>query len=250
MYAPAISRPITLPSSARWLKWLLRFGLVWGPLWLIFAILSDPTPENLTYLLAIPGSGLYTLGLWATREAWLPLLARRPLRNAMLLGILNAAVIETWFLLVEKLTGAEGVAAHPNLIIDLLLTMPWYMAMVITFVLAQHRWRWGGATVLLLGAVYELGADGLVGGMFSGFLPLSLEFWLMMVLMMFWQFIPVYSSMVLPPAWLVNLAPAPPRPEKGMLKDALRPLVWLLPFTVYLLAMLVLVAALSEVLAI
>jgi hypothetical protein len=43
---------------------------------------------------------------------------------------INAAVIETIFLGAEKVCSAEGVATHPNLLIDLLMTMTWYIAMI------------------------------------------------------------------------------------------------------------------------
>lgn len=98
-----------------WPRWLVIFGLILGLLMLMAAAISEPTAENLTSLLAIPGSGLYTLALYLTRRWWLPLLARHPLRNAMLLGIANAAVIETLFWLAERLMGATGVAASDNL---------------------------------------------------------------------------------------------------------------------------------------
>ena len=91
-------------------------------------------------------------------------LASNPARNAILLRINNAAIIETLFLIVEKAFGATGVAAHPNLLIDLLITMPWYIGMVWIFVKVQEEERFPLAAVLLLGAVYEMGADGIVGG--------------------------------------------------------------------------------------
>jgi hypothetical protein len=56
----------------------------------------------------------------------------------------------------------------------------------------------------------------------------------------FWQFIPVYSSMVLAPAWVLEGADAQEtqRQMKGKQGrrawlDALTPLVWLAPYTIY-----------------
>lgn len=233
-----------------WPRRLVIFGLILGPLMLIAAAISEPTAENLTFLLAIPGSGLYTLALYLTRRWWLPLLARRPLRNAMLLGIANAVVIETLFWLAERLMGATGVAASDNLLMDLVITMPWYMGMMIIFVRVQGRRRFPPAVVLLLGALYEMGADGVVGGQIMPLLMGEqidlLGAWLFLVLLMFWQFIPVYSSMVLPPAWLIETTPAAPAPPSPAWLDALRPLLWLIPYSIYLAGLLVIIALTSK----
>lgn len=233
---------------ARWSRRLLRALIVWAALVLVLAVISEPTPENWTLTVSITLSGAYTLLLARTRRWWLDRLADRPLRNAMILGIVNAAVIETLFLVVERAFGAEGVAAHPNLLLDLLITMPWYTAMVIVFVRVQHRRRFTVPVVLLLGGVYELGADGLVGGAFEGtiFHPAAPLF---LALFAYPTFIWVYSAMVLPPAWIVATTPAPDDPPATPAwRDALRPLVWLVPFALYLLALLVILGILSEVL--
>ena len=72
-----------------------KAGTVWGFISAIIIGTADPTLENQTLGIAIVLSGLYTLALYATRRWWLPLLTGKPVRNAMLLGIFNAAVIET-----------------------------------------------------------------------------------------------------------------------------------------------------------
>jgi uncharacterized membrane protein len=238
----------TTARPSPWPRRILIAGLIWGMLVLIFGYVSDPTRENLTYLFAIPGSGLYTLALYWTRRRWLPLLARRPLRNAMLLGIVNAAVIEALFLVLQTLFGAQGIAAHPDLLLDWLITMPWYTGMVVIFVRAQNRWRFAAAVVLLLGAVYETGADGTVGGQIVPLIigePVNLiETWVFLAALAFWQFIPVYSSMVLPPAWVIGTLPAPGAESKGIraFLAALTPLLWLIPYTVYVIVVLVIIA--------
>ena len=233
------NEPVTGRSSPRWLRWLVIVGTIWGLLMLVVTFILEPTPENLTVAIAIPLSGLYTLALYLTRWRWLPLLTRRPLRNASLLGIAGAALVETIFLIVQHLTGAEGVAAHPNLLIDLLLTMPWYVLMVEAFVRVQNRRRFPLAVILLLGALYETGADGflgpLIGLLFGSAQLLDPAYWLLVVLVAFWQFIPVYSAILLPPALLIEGAPPVLVPPGPAWPDALRPLFWLFPFFIYLL---------------
>ena len=230
-------------QSSPWSRRLVAFGIVWGILVLIVTTVAELTPRSLALLISILVSGLYTLSLYITRHFWLPPLAGRPLRNATLLGIVNAAMIETVFLVFERLLGAEGVAAHPNLLIDLLITMPWYVLMVRTFVQVQNRWRFSQATVLLLGAVYETGADGVVGQVAGTILGesqlLNPGYWVLLALFAFWQFIPVYSSMVLPPAWLIGTAPPSTKLSRAAWRDALRPLIWLIPFIIYVLALII-----------
>jgi hypothetical protein len=232
----------TLLKRLSWPRWLVLLGLLWGLGVLIARTVGEPTPENLTYLLAIPSSGLYTVLLYLTRRFWQPWLAGRPVRNAALLGIANAAIVETLFLVAEKLMGAQGIAAHPNLLIDLLVTMPWYIGVVLIFCRVQARQRFSPATVLLLGALYEVGGDGLVGGLLIPALfgpPPDLVGWVVLVpLLAFWQFIPVYSSLVLPPAWVLeSVPPSPSRPPAW--RDALLPLLWILPFSVYVLLVMI-----------
>jgi len=224
--------------------WLVVFGVTWGQIILIASAIREPTAHNLTLMLAIQTSGLYTLVLYSLRGFWKPWLVKRPLINACWLGIFNAAFVETLFWGIQKMLGVTDVAAHPNLFIDLALTMPWYIGMVILFVYAQRRRNFSPAVLLLLGALYEVGADGLVGGQI---IPLiggkSVDIvgsWVLLAALAFWQFIPVYSSMVLAPAWVLENAEAqePSHKMKGKhgghgWLDALVPLVWLAPYTIY-----------------
>ena len=245
MKAAAVS-----PASRRQ-RWLLYAALGWAGLWLILAPLDEPIPEDLALSTSIALSGLYTVLLYLTRGWWLPRLSARPLRNAMALGIFNAAVIETLFLVVERIYGAEGIAASPNLLLDLLITMPWYVGMVVIFVRVQHRRRFNGVTVLFLGGLYEVAADGLVGGVLmealgGNFIFLDPGYWALLLVIAVWQFILVYSSMVLPPAWVIATTPPPDDAPSGPAwRDALRPMLWAIPFAVYLVVLMVVLALLG-----
>ena len=217
-------------------------GILWGLAFSFFVVLLEPTPENLTLAVSITLSGLYTGLLFLTRKFWLKGFSRKPVRNAILLGSFNAAVIETLFLLIEKSFSASGVAAHPNLLIDLLITMPWYIGMVWIFVKVQEKERFPFAAVLLLGAVYEMGADGIVGGVIMPAImgtPVNLiEFTVLALLTAFWQFIPVYSSIVLPPAWVLESSLPPAESGKKHWRRAFLPLLLLIPFSLYLLLLM------------
>lgn len=227
----------------------MGLGTAWGLFVILIAAIGEPTPESFALAASVWWAGLYTIALRATRRWWLPRLSRHQLRNAMMLGAFNAVVIETEFLVFEKIFGAEGIAAHPNLLVDLILTMPWYILMVVTFVKVQHRWRFSVATVLFLGGIYEMGGDGIVGslvGIFSGdFQILTLEYWVMMAVVYLWVFITVYSSMVLPPTWLIATTDPPIRPVGTAWRGALKPMLWLIPFTLYLILIMLILSEIS-----
>ena len=225
-------------------------GILWGLAFSFFVVLVEPTPENLTLAVSITLSGLYTGLLFLTRTYWLNGSSRKPIRNAILLGSINAAVIETLFLLIEKVFGASGVSAHPNLLIDLLMTMPWYIGMVWIFVKVQENERFPLAAVLLLGAVCEMGADGITGGVIMPSImgtPVNLiEFTVLALLAAFWQFIPVYSSLVLPPAWILENALPPAETTKKRWGRALLPLLLLIPFSLYLIILMLIIGFLGS----
>jgi hypothetical protein len=225
--------PVRLELKVQWSKVILILGLACGLAILLFLTLASPSPKSLTVLVSIILSGLYTLALYLTRGRWTLWLAKHPLRNACLLGVLNAAIVETIFWAVQGAFGAMGVAASSILPLDLFITMPWYAGMVILFVRAQDRRRFPAPLVLLLGGLYETFTDGIVGNMIFGhqmFLPGA---WVLLALS-FWGFILVYSSMVLPPALLVQRAKARPVPSYPAWADALSPLLWLILYAIFL----------------
>jgi hypothetical protein len=234
----------------RWALRLLIPALIWGQVILVGGTLLEPTPGNLTLLFSIEAAGTYTLLLALTRRWWLPRLSRRPVLSAVALGVLNAAVIEAEFWAFERVFGASGVAASPDLVVDWIITMPWYAGMVFLFVRGQNRSRFGAVTILFLGGLYETAADGVVGGQVVPALlgePVAFgEAWAFLALVAFWQFILVYSSMLLPPAWVLGRGQASPAAAAGRRAwDALAPLLWAVPYTVYLVVVLVMMALVS-----
>ena len=228
---------------------VVLIGSIWGMIVLLLAALLEPTPENFTLAASILLSGFYTWLLYLTRRIWLPKLSKTPIRNAILLGSINAVIIETLFLIVEKIFGATGVAAHPNLLMDLVMTMPWYIGMVWIFVQVQKTERFSPAAVLLFGAIYELGADGIVGGQIIPMVlgePINLiTSWFLLLILAFWQFIPVYSSMVLPPALILGAAQQEVPQSKPSWRRGLLPLLWMIPFTIYLLVLILIMGFLG-----
>lgn len=232
-------------KPARWPLWVLIAGLLWGQFVLAIGTLKNPTPNNLTTFSAIEAAGFYTLILFLTRRWWLPFLSHHPVWSAPAFGIFNAALIEAEFWTFERIFGGSGVAASSNLLLDWLLTMPWYIGMVLLFVRGQNRSRFPPIVLFLLCGLYEAGADGVVGGQILPWISghgVSLpSAWAFLLFIAFWEFILVYSSMLLPPAWVIAAASPIDSPLRRRWQDALLPLAWLLPYMVYLLLVLVLI---------
>jgi hypothetical protein len=112
-------------DSPRLIRWLVVAALAWAAGALAISLAADRSARNLTLVISIVASGAYTLLLYLARRAWLPWLSCRPVAGATAIGIFNAALVEALFLAVQTLLGATGVAAHPNLFMDWLITMPW-----------------------------------------------------------------------------------------------------------------------------
>jgi len=212
---------------------------------LLVGTLGSPAPASVAQAVAIEISGLLTIGYVLAVRVWAPRLLAHPRRNAALLGIVNAAIVETIFLACQVVSGAEGVAAHPNLLVDLALRLPWYAGLVVLFVRAHDRWRFSVAAVLLLGGLYAAGADWLLGAILLGGAPIGPAL-VYLVVIYFWQFVVVYSSIVLPPALLVSAAAAPERAPGSRWADAVFPLGWLLPYAMYLVVALSLLASTTD----
>ena len=163
-----------------------------------------------------------------------------PRKKFVLIGSLGAAWAECVFWFFEKLFGASGVAAHPNLILDLLITMPWYVLMVSLLYSVETRYHYSYYEILLLGGIYELGADGIVGQLFE----LNLGN-ILFVLLVIPEFVIVYSIIVLPPSYVLRKESDMPVVEEGdhKYRYGLLPLVGLIPFAVYVLLFLGILSA-------
>ena len=112
-----------------------------------------------------------TVAVWTYRDVltgWVRRWSASPRTKFILIGSLGAAFAEYVFWQMEKLYGITGVAANPNLAIDLLVTMPWYIMMIALLWKVQTRYKYNFTELFVLGGVYELGADGIVGSIMGG----------------------------------------------------------------------------------
>jgi hypothetical protein len=113
---------------------------------------------------------VFLVGIW--RATGVQALAARikmsPGRKLIVVGGLGAAFVETEYEIWQHIFGATGVAASPNLAIDLLVTMPWYLMMLAFLGVALKHSRPTLFQLLIFGGIYELMSDGLLGGYLSG----------------------------------------------------------------------------------
>ncbi|MBU7033345.1 MAG: hypothetical protein HXS53_12510 [Theionarchaea archaeon] len=158
---------------------------------------------------------------WSTRKSFI------------IIGSLGAVWVETVFWFFETLLGATGVAASPNLLLDLLVTMPWYIMMVSLLFTAQTRYSYSYTEILLFGGIYELGADGIFGQVLEGMTGGGL--------LLVWYLIPlfviVYSFIVLPPTYLMrneieSIRNASMEKRTHRILSGLLPLLGLIPYFV------------------
>jgi hypothetical protein len=145
-------------------------------------------------------------------------------------GSLGAAWVETIFWAFEKVFAVQGVAAHPNLIVDLLATMPWYVAMITVLWCVHRRCHYHWTTVALLGVLYETGGDGILGQILKGG-PLDPAYMAQLIFICPGIFLLTYSPMVLPPVWLFPMDDEPyTGPRWRRVAGAFLPLLPLIPY--------------------
>ncbi len=193
-------------DSERRSKKLIVFYILFI-IWLLFVLnlwLFQSGIQEVLTAIAIIISGFSTLLFWVFRNKFKKLINKwdsSPKTKFILIGSVCAIYIETVFWVVEKIAGFEGLAAHPNLLIDLLITMPWYVAMIWLLWKVETKRKYTYLEILILGGIYDFFADGIIGSIFSGaFSPLVL----ILLIILYPIFLVVYSLIVLTPSFLLE----------------------------------------------
>ncbi|MFL7794357.1 MAG: hypothetical protein AB8I69_19600 [Anaerolineae bacterium] len=174
----------------------------------------------------------FRLAIHGARRFWKPPQIHGCLSGLLFvsMGSLGAAWVETVFWAFEKVFAVQGIAAHPNLIVDLLATMPWYVAMVTVLWCVHRRYRYHWTTVALLGVLYEMGGDGILGQILQGG-PLDPAYIAQLLFICPGIFLLTYSPMVLPPVWLFPMDDEPyTGPHWQRVAGAFLPLLPLIPY--------------------
>ena len=206
------------------------FG-IWLSASLTLLIFSGPTIFAATGILI---SGLSTLLFWIFRKPVSSVVSGlriSPKRKFVLIGSIGAVWVEFEFWVLEKVFGVS-LAASPDLFLDLLVTMPWYILMVFLLWKVETKYSYSLFAILIYGGIYDFFADGILG-MVLGAWDLSLGN-LVLLLMTYPAFVLSYSFIVFPPSYLLREEISKIRTETkgGMTKYlyGLLPLVGLLAY--------------------
>lgn len=158
--------------------------------------------NQLVVLVSILSCGISTFIFWLRKEKFTELLKKwenKPRLKFVLLGSFGALWTEFIFWAFEKLLGGSGVAANPNLIVDWIVTMPWYLMMIILIWKIQTRYDYSLMEMAFFGGIYESFADGVLKMVFMG--QIAQMILLIPILPMF---VIAYSYMILPPTIIMR----------------------------------------------
>ncbi|UCC91617.1 MAG: hypothetical protein JSV39_04915 [Candidatus Aenigmatarchaeota archaeon] len=205
---------------------------IWTLLSMALLIFSGPTIFAATGILI---SGLSTLLFWIFRKPVSGVVSKlrtSPKKKFVLIGSLGAVWVEFEFWALEKVFGVS-LAANPDLFLDLLVTMPWYIIMVFLLWKVETKYSYSLFAILIYGGIYDFFADGILG--------LVLRTWemslgnLVLLLITFPVFVLSYSFIVFPPSYLLReeISKMRTEPRKGGLAKylyGLLPLVGLLAY--------------------
>lgn len=153
--------------------------------------------------LGILTSGLSTFLFWAYRSGIKGIVAGWRLSPALrfvLIGGAGAAWAEFIFWAYQTAFRITGVAANASFGLDLVVTMPWYLLMLVLLWQVVTRQSYTYRELVLLGGVYDLCADGLLRQAIGGSLTPAAAALDVVAMPMF---VVAYSIMVLPPCVLL-----------------------------------------------
>lgn len=178
----------------------LLFG-IWLSVSMALLIFSGPTIFAATGILI---SGFSTLLFWIFRKPVSSVASKlriSPKKKFILIGSIGAVWVEFEFWVLEKVFGVS-LAANPDLFLDLLVTMPWYIIMVFLLWKVETKYSYSLFAILIYGGIYDFFADGILG-IVLGTWGLSLGN-LVLLLITFPVFVLSYSFIVFPPSYLLR----------------------------------------------
>jgi len=223
--------PIKIESNKKIEKFKLNWKYVIFIIWTIiaFILIFSGDLQSLLAGIGVSISALSTLIFWLFREKIF--FKKQNDKNYtkwkyILIGSLGAFWVELEFWILEKLTGVS-LAADPNLLINMLVMMPWYIAMIATLWYVSNKSEYSYFEILLFGGIYDFFADGIIGSIFSGLFNFEI---LLLLLIIFPEFVMCYSFMVIPPTFYLKLQKIKSKTENRLKKYifALLPLILLI----------------------
>jgi hypothetical protein len=184
------------------INWKYIVLIIWTIITFILILPGDP--KSFFAGIGVSISGLSTFIFWLIRNK----ISFKKKNNKnyakwkyILIGSLGAFWVELEFWILEKLSGVS-LAADSNLLINMLIMMPWYIAMVASLWVVSNKYEYTFFEFLIFGAIYDFCADGIIGSIFSG--QFSFEI-LLLLIIIFPEFLLCYSFIVIPPTYYLKL---------------------------------------------
>lgn len=141
------------------------------------------------------------------------------------LGSIGAIFIETAIWVAQTFLKTTGVAIHPNLLVDLVMTVPFYTLLSYFVAKWVMKYAFSWPTIALAAGIYETAADGVIGNLirlnFFGALISPILIPVFMVL---------YAPIILVPFLLMPRMGSPVKPSFREYKVLLKPLIALAVF--------------------
>ena len=197
----------------------------------IFGLFSDAQSVTIaiSYFICLFAAGAFLL---VTRRRKQPAKQHKNIAFRFIIsGSIGAALVEILFWAVEIMVGSNGVAAHPNIFIDLAVLMPWYISMITIFWFVNKKCGFSWQTTMLLGGIYELFADGIAGNLLMGN-QITPEY-IVMLPIFFGVFVFVYFPMLAMPVKYYNIKSEidVPLPQYKRILYAMLPVLALIPYS-------------------
>lgn len=230
--------PLLQKKPSKWLRILVIVGLVYGLGISILGNAANLSAENLIMLIAIIFSGVYSLLLFFSRKIWIPSVSGKNVhKNAAIFAIANAFFISFIVNLCAQLIQSSTVSASMISNSNLLVTIPWLIGIILLFIPIQKKFQFSWPIIILLSGLYEfiveIWLNGLLIPLLSG---QTISFWYIfsdLFLFGFWQFAILYSPVFLVIGWTFEDLSVSEDEKKNPLQRALKPVIWLLPFSIY-----------------
>ncbi len=219
---------------------LVLIGILFGLVVSILGAAYNTTTENITMLMSILFSGIYSLLLFFSRKYWVPFVAgENVFKNVSIFAIANALFIIFIGKLNEQLIKtASGIESTPSNF-NLLNSIPWLVGIILIFISVQKKHHFSWTIVLLLSGLYEFAVETVQNGILIPLLSgQSINFFNTvsdLFVLGFWQFVILHSPIYLVIFWSLEHSPIRDEEKKESWWNAFKPLLWLFPYSIYFL---------------
>jgi uncharacterized membrane protein len=143
LFAPIPDETSLPPKKPRkWLQVIVIIGLISGLAISILGAAYNSTIENMTMLMTILFSGIYSLFLFLSRKRWVKLIAEgNTTKNISIFAIANAFFIIFIGMFNEQLIKSSSSSASISSSFNLLNSIPWLIGIILIFIPIQKKQR-------------------------------------------------------------------------------------------------------------